>query len=39
MRFVKRSGTTFREKAKESYFVAKVGDDKRIRLNRDYENE
>jgi hypothetical protein len=39
MRFVKRSGTTFREKAKESYVVVKVGDDWRIRLNRDYENE
>jgi hypothetical protein len=39
MRFVKRSGATFREKAKESYVVVKVGDDWRIRLNRDYENE
>ncbi|MDH4410901.1 MAG: nuclear transport factor 2 family protein [Verrucomicrobiales bacterium] len=39
MQFVKRSGTSFREKAKESYVVVKVGDDWRIRLNRDYENE
>jgi hypothetical protein len=37
MVFVRKTGTSFREKAKESYVVERTGDRWLIRLNRDYE--
>jgi len=39
MSFVKRTGSTFREKARESYVVESTGSRWLIRLNRDYEKD
>ena len=39
MNFVKKTGSAFREKAKESYVVEKTGNSWLIRLNRDYEKD
>jgi hypothetical protein len=39
MNFVKKTGSAFREKAKESYVVEKTGNGWLIRLNRDYEKD
>jgi hypothetical protein len=39
MFFVRKTGSAFREKAKESYVVEKTGERWLIRLNRDYEKD